>query len=125
MPARGATPPPPVALALDVALPPPSEDATPPPAADPPSATALVPDAPTGSAPETPVESPAVPAAPTTVAETPPAPPPPAAPRACETFGTSVEFVASPAEAYRWAKQNDKLVFLLHVSGNFEESGFT
>jgi hypothetical protein len=43
----------------------------------------------------------------------------------CETFGTAVEFVRNPREAARLAAAQDKLTFLLHVSGNFEDAGFT
>jgi hypothetical protein len=43
----------------------------------------------------------------------------------CETFGTTVSFVRNPAEAARLARAENKLTFLLHVSGNFEESRFT
>ena len=39
--------------------------------------------------------------------------------------GTAVEFLVSPAEAARWAKREEKLVFVLHVSGNFEDPDFT
>jgi hypothetical protein len=42
-----------------------------------------------------------------------------------ETLGTAVAFVRNPAEALRQAVGERKLVFLLHVSGNFEDSGFT
>src|SRR5262249_50698882 len=42
-----------------------------------------------------------------------------------ERCGTRVEFVRSPAEAAQRAHSDQKLVFLLHVSGNFEESRFT
>lgn len=42
-----------------------------------------------------------------------------------EAFATAVEFVRNPQEAARVAKQEDKLTFLLHLSGNFEEPGFT
>jgi hypothetical protein len=41
------------------------------------------------------------------------------------SFGTSVAFVSTPAEASRLAERHRKLTFLLHVSGNFEESCFT
>jgi hypothetical protein len=51
--------------------------------------------------------------------------PAPRARPACETFGTSVEFVANPREAARQAADDHKLLFVLHVSGNFEESQFT
>jgi hypothetical protein len=42
-----------------------------------------------------------------------------------ETFGTSVQFVRNPAQAARIAGKERKLMLLLHVSGNFEESRFT
>jgi hypothetical protein len=44
---------------------------------------------------------------------------------ACETYGTSVHFLNNPSEAARKARRHDKLVFLLHVSGNFEDAKFT
>jgi hypothetical protein len=40
-------------------------------------------------------------------------------------FGTSVEFVDSPSDAAKQAKKEGKLVFVLHVSGNFEDPRFT
>jgi hypothetical protein len=43
----------------------------------------------------------------------------------CSTFGTKVEFVSTPSEAARLAKKEQKLVFVLHVSGNFEDPRFT
>jgi len=43
----------------------------------------------------------------------------------CGQFGTTLTFAASPAEAARQALKEEKLVFVLHVSGNFEESQFT
>jgi hypothetical protein len=45
--------------------------------------------------------------------------------KACDTHGTSVEFVNTPGEAARLAKQQQRLVFVLHVSGNFEDPRFT
>ena len=42
-----------------------------------------------------------------------------------ETYGTAVGFVRSPAEAARIAAQEQKLTFLLHVSGNFDDPGLT
>jgi hypothetical protein len=42
-----------------------------------------------------------------------------------ETFGTAVEFVRDAPEAGRIADKEHKLLFLLHVSGNFEDAGFT
>jgi len=41
------------------------------------------------------------------------------------TFGTAVGFVRNPQEAARIAAAEHKLTFLLHVSGDFEDSGFT
>ena len=43
----------------------------------------------------------------------------------CGEFGTSVEFASSPVEAAKQALEEEKLVFVLHVSGLFEESNFT
>ncbi len=43
----------------------------------------------------------------------------------CATFGTSVEFVSTPSEAAKIAKKDQKLVFVLHVSGKFEDPRFT
>jgi hypothetical protein len=105
-------------------------------------ATVPVVDSPANSKPEAPVEEskPAAPLPPDPVAaelpkesqgEAPaqkPAPPPVVVmPAAVPTnnFGTSVNFVATPRLAFRQAALEDKLVFLLHVSGNFEESAFT
>ena len=55
-------------------------------------------------------------------------PAPPAAPAeaaTCGSYGTTVEFLDSPAEAAKQAKKEGKLVFVLHVSGNFEDPRFT
>jgi hypothetical protein len=41
------------------------------------------------------------------------------------THGTSIELVSAPAEAARQARDKNKLVFLLHVSGNFEDASLT
>jgi hypothetical protein len=41
------------------------------------------------------------------------------------THGTAVNFVATPAEATSKARKDKKLTFLLHISGNFEDSEFT
>ena len=41
------------------------------------------------------------------------------------TCGTAIHFVHSPTVANRDALKEDKLVFILHVSGNFEDSQFT
>lgn len=47
------------------------------------------------------------------------------APGSCGRFGTKVDFVATPVEAARQAKKEHKLVFVLHVSGLFEDPRFT
>jgi hypothetical protein len=39
--------------------------------------------------------------------------------------GTAVTFVANPSEAAKRAKKAEKLVMVLHVSGNFEDPAFT
>jgi hypothetical protein len=43
----------------------------------------------------------------------------------CGGFGTSVEFFDTPSEAAKQAVKKEKLVFVLHVSGNFEDPRFT
>jgi hypothetical protein len=43
----------------------------------------------------------------------------------CGKYGTSVEFVSTPSEAARQAKKAEKLVFVLHVSGYFEDPKLT
>ena len=40
-------------------------------------------------------------------------------------YGTKVEFLDTPKEAATLAKKQEKLVFVLHVSGNFEDPRFT
>ena len=42
-----------------------------------------------------------------------------------DRYGTSVDFVPSQTDAAQLARRDKKLMFLLHVSGNFEEPGFT
>ena len=42
-----------------------------------------------------------------------------------QTFGTSVGFVADAEIAARQATQEHKLVFLMHISGHFEDARFT
>ncbi len=46
-------------------------------------------------------------------------------PKAESCFGTKVDFVDLPKEAAALAKKEEKLVFVLHVSGNFEDPRFT
>jgi hypothetical protein len=43
----------------------------------------------------------------------------------CQRFGTAVNFVDTPVEAFQQATKDKKLTFVLHVSGNFEDSKFT
>lgn len=43
----------------------------------------------------------------------------------CGEFGTTIEFSDSPVEAAKQALKEEKLVFVLHVSGNFETPAFT
>lgn len=40
-------------------------------------------------------------------------------------FGTTITFVDTPKEAAAQAKKDEKLVMILHVSGNFEDPRFT
>jgi hypothetical protein len=40
-------------------------------------------------------------------------------------YGTSIEFEETPKDAAVRAKKEEKLVFVLHVSGNFEDPRFT
>ncbi len=43
----------------------------------------------------------------------------------CGDYGTSVQFFKTPSEAATQAKKDQKLVFVLHVSGEFEKPDFT
>lgn len=43
--------------------------------------------------------------------------------KACH--GTAVEFVDTPVQAAKLAAERKKLVFVLHVSGHFEDPDFT
>jgi hypothetical protein len=53
-------------------------------------------------------------------------PPKPAEPQVgCGSYGTSVDFEATPKAAAEKAKKDEKLVLILHVSGDFEDSGLT
>jgi len=54
-----------------------------------------------------------------------PEPSKPPAPVACGSYGTAVDFVDSPADAAKQAAKQQKLVLVLHVSGQFEDSGLT
>jgi hypothetical protein len=50
---------------------------------------------------------------------------PQSAPQPQGKHGTGLDFACTPAEAAKRAGDQGKLVFLLHISGNFEDSGFT
>ena len=43
----------------------------------------------------------------------------------CGSHGTTIDFVDTPTDAATQAKKEDKLVFVLHVSGHFEDPRFT
>ena len=43
----------------------------------------------------------------------------------CGHYGTTIDFLSSPSEAAAQAKKEEKLVFVLHVSGHFEDPKFT
>ena len=43
----------------------------------------------------------------------------------CGEYGTSVKFFSTPSDAATQAKKDQKLVMVLHVSGNFENPDFT
>lgn len=42
-----------------------------------------------------------------------------------QAYETAISWEESPGEAARKAKEKEKLVFVLHVSGNFEDPKFT
>jgi len=43
----------------------------------------------------------------------------------CGDYGTSIHFEKSPKEAADKAQKEEKLVFVVHISGIFEDSDFT
>ena len=43
----------------------------------------------------------------------------------CSRHGTNVEFFDSPSAAAQRARKDQKLVMVLHISGNFENPDFT
>jgi len=49
----------------------------------------------------------------------------PAKKTACEKFGTRIAFLQSPPDAFRKAKEENKQVFFVHLSGNFDDKEFT
>lgn len=42
-----------------------------------------------------------------------------------QTYGTTIQWVGSPSDAAAKARAEEKLVFVLHVSGYFEDANFT
>lgn len=49
-----------------------------------------------------------------------------AKPETCSgEFGTSLQFEKTPSEAAHKAQKEEKLVFVLHISGYFEDPDFT
>jgi hypothetical protein len=50
---------------------------------------------------------------------------PPVKAEGCGEFGTSIDFEDTPVEAAKKALKEEKLVFILHVSGHFEDPRFT
>lgn len=46
-------------------------------------------------------------------------------PPTCGDHGTTIDFFDTPNLAAKQAKKDGKLVFVLHVSGNFEDPRFT
>lgn len=42
-----------------------------------------------------------------------------------DKYGTAIEWTKSTAEAAKLAREQEKLVFVLHVSGYFEDPKFT
>jgi hypothetical protein len=49
-------------------------------------------------------------------------------PQSCSgqtTHGTAVNFLPNPTDAANEARKSNKLTFLLHISGNFEDADFT
>jgi hypothetical protein len=43
----------------------------------------------------------------------------------CASIGTDILFVKDPPEAFRRAKAENKLVYMMHLSGNLEDKDFT
>jgi hypothetical protein len=43
----------------------------------------------------------------------------------CEQIGTNILFMKDPTEAFRKAREEKKLVFMVHLSGNLEDKEFT
>jgi hypothetical protein len=49
----------------------------------------------------------------------------PLVPETCGEYGTSLKFEKTPKDAATRAAKEEKLVFVIHVSGIFEEPDFT
>jgi hypothetical protein len=43
----------------------------------------------------------------------------------CQQIGTNVKFMRDPPEAFKRAKAEKKMVFMVHLSGNLEDKEFT
>lgn len=43
----------------------------------------------------------------------------------CDQIGSSILFMRSPPDAFQKAREEKKLVFMVHLSGNLEDPGFT
>lgn len=43
----------------------------------------------------------------------------------CTKLGTRIVFFKDPPDAFKKARDEQKLVFFIHLSGNFEDAGFT
>jgi hypothetical protein len=118
---RAVTPALPVVLAAaaEVPLPPVANDDADPDVPLPQAAVGLPPRRPAPFLPEPPPLAP--------LAEPPPDPglPVERAGLVCDKLGTSIAFVKNPPDAFRQARKEGKLVFMVHLSGNFEDTQFT
>jgi hypothetical protein len=45
--------------------------------------------------------------------------------QSCQQIGSDVQFFKDPPEAFKKARAEKKLIFLVHLSGNLEDPGFT
>ncbi len=43
----------------------------------------------------------------------------------CDKLGTRIVFQKNPVDAFKLAKKENKLVYMIHLSGNFEDTAFT
>ena len=59
------------------------------------------------------------------VSEPEPEPTAAASPAKCDRYGTAIDFVRSPALAFKQAAREEKLVMVLHIAGHFDDPGFT